>query len=381
MLRPVGAIAYLYAQFTVGGAGATGLSDVTFTITRDVATTVKTGEAGAEVSASRHPGLYYYALPAVDAATAGDYIATAHTTNSDVDNKDVPCLVVLSGQVIPTATIPGVAMSDQLTYLLRQLRLRLDDLESGAYIDEDLTSCINWALRDTELLGRCHVTSETLVLVAGTDAYALTYVFDPIRITIGGAPLEITSYEKLLLGAMANPAAGTPTRVAQKTGDYLVFSPTPAAVDCSIEGGTADTITDAAHGIGEWSPLRFESLTGVTGINTGVTYYARDITTDTFKVASSIGDAALELTVATTASGTYTPLAVVEGYGYSAAMTSGTDRPTSIPTAYRVPAILARAEQYAREMRSSDQYNLNVAAKRDAEWQEYCRLMREATQG
>lgn len=378
MLRPVGQIAYFYAQFTEGGAGKTGLSDVTFTISRDIATTVKTGEAGAEVSASRHPGLYYYALPAVDADTAGDHIATAHTDDSDVDNQDVPCLVVLSGQVIPTATIPGVAMSDQLTYLLRALRLRLDDLEGGAYIDEDLTSCINWALRDTELLGRCHVTSEAIVLVAGTDSYAPTYVFDPIRVTRAGVPLEITSYEKLLLGSMANPEAGVPARVAQKTGDYLVFSPTPAAVECDFDAD-ADTVVLAAHGLPDATALQFAEINTTTGITTLTTYYVVNAASGTFQVAATAGGTPLTLTG--DGDGSFVVGAVVEGYGYSAAMTSGTDRPTSIPTAYRVPAILARAEQYAREMRSSDQYNLNVAAKRDAEWQEYCRLMREATQG
>ena len=62
-----------------------------------------------------------------------------------------------------------------------------------------------------------------------------------------------------------------------------------------------DTVTLVAHGYVLNDPVIFRSLTGGTGLTAGTVYFARDIATDTFKVAATAGGAAINVTLDATA--------------------------------------------------------------------------------
>jgi hypothetical protein len=62
-----------------------------------------------------------------------------------------------------------------------------------------------------------------------------------------------------------------------------------------------DIITAAAHGLTSGEPVIFIGLVGGAGLSAGVTYYARDITTNTFKVSATNGGAAIDFTTDITA--------------------------------------------------------------------------------
>jgi uncharacterized phage protein gp47/JayE len=62
-----------------------------------------------------------------------------------------------------------------------------------------------------------------------------------------------------------------------------------------------DIATATAHGLSAASPIVFRDLTGGAPLVAGTTYYARDITTDTFKIAATAGGAAINLTTDLTA--------------------------------------------------------------------------------
>ena len=65
----------------------------------------------------------------------------------------------------------------------------------------------------------------------------------------------------------------------------------------SVTGSaTNDTITYTAHGLAANSPVQFGGTAVPTGLTAGVTYYVRDVLTDTFKVAAAPGGAAIDLT-------------------------------------------------------------------------------------
>lgn len=58
---------------------------------------------------------------------------------------------------------------------------------------------------------------------------------------------------------------------------------------------STDAITSTAHGYLDGDPVKFVSKTGGSSIVVGTTYYVRDKTANTFKIASTVGGAALDL--------------------------------------------------------------------------------------
>lgn len=65
----------------------------------------------------------------------------------------------------------------------------------------------------------------------------------------------------------------------------------------SVTGSAADdTITYTAHGLAANTPVTFGGSAVPTGLSAGTTYYIRDTTADTFKVAASPAGAAIDLT-------------------------------------------------------------------------------------
>lgn len=77
-------------------------------------------------------------------------------------------------------------------------------------------------------------------------------------------------------------------------------------VGCAPNGGatpknfmaiaSTDLIYSASHGYSDTNTIVFFNGTAPTGLTEGTTYYVRDATTDTFKVAATAGGAAINLT-------------------------------------------------------------------------------------
>jgi hypothetical protein len=70
--------------------------------------------------------------------------------------------------------------------------------------------------------------------------------------------------------------------------------------DVTIEADD-DVVTSAAHGLVDGQKVVFTALTGGTGLTTTVEYFVRDAATDTFKVAASLGGAAINVSADATA--------------------------------------------------------------------------------
>lgn len=66
---------------------------------------------------------------------------------------------------------------------------------------------------------------------------------------------------------------------------------------------STDVITSAGHGLSDGDVVVFHTITGTlpTGITAGTAYYVRDSTTDTFKIATTSGGSAVNITTAGTA--------------------------------------------------------------------------------
>jgi hypothetical protein len=90
---------------------------------------------------------------------------------------------------------------------------------------------------------------------------------------------------------------------------------TPIVATVTVDAGT-DIFTEVAHGFSIGTPLRFTtSGTLPAGLALLTTYYARDITTDTFKVSATPSGTAIDIT--TTGTGTH----AVQGQAYNVSST------------------------------------------------------------
>jgi hypothetical protein len=89
--------------------------------------------------------------------------------------------------------------------------------------------------------------------------------------------------------------------------DY-VTSLTLAAVGRTGVTGVAatDVITLTGHGFADTQRVKFSAITGGAGLSAGTTYFVRDATADTFKLAATSGGAAINFTTDITA-GTLAP--------------------------------------------------------------------------
>lgn len=100
-------------------------------------------------------------------------------------------------------------------------------------------------------------------------------------------------------GQFANP---TTNATARKTRGLLAAITTNrVAKGTSVTGATSatDTVTSTAHGMVDGATIVFTATGAATGIVAGRTYFVDQITTDTFKVSTSAGGAAITLGTAT----------------------------------------------------------------------------------
>ena len=124
------------------------------------------------------------------------------------------------------------------------------------------------------------------------------------QLTTSATIKKLTAVDNIIadLGSLANIkiyTTGLATLLATFT---LGATPSPATVTVDA---TTDIFTKTAHGFGVGTPVRFTTtsiLPAPLAINT--TYYARDITTDTFRVSLTPTDTAIDITTAGT--GTHT---------------------------------------------------------------------------
>ena len=88
----------------------------------------------------------------------------------------------------------------------------------------------------------------------------------------------------------------------------LKLSPTLTGVTAAA---AADTVTKNGHGLVLNQGVVFVSGTGFTGLDAGTTYYVIEPATNTFKLAATVGGAAVDITVDGT-SGVFQPVLVFE---------------------------------------------------------------------
>lgn len=76
-----------------------------------------------------------------------------------------------------------------------------------------------------------------------------------------------------------------------------VIAASPAAAYKKVVANTNDTLTSSSHGLTDTTPVYFYSNgTAPAGLTSGVIYYVRDATTDTFKLAATSGGSAINIT-------------------------------------------------------------------------------------
>jgi hypothetical protein len=104
-----------------------------------------------------------------------------------------------------------------------------------------------------------------------------------------------------------------PTSYTDTFSDAELIDPErPAA---ATGASSTDVVTAAAHGMLDGDSFRFVSLSGGSGLTVQTTYYVRDVTANTFKVAASAGGSAInfttDITAATITTGRFGALPIV----------------------------------------------------------------------
>jgi hypothetical protein len=101
------------------------------------------------------------------------------------------------------------------------------------------------------------------------------------------------------LTANAGTAVAFGTFDASTAGNLMDWGALLGAEKTFTAAASTDAFTAAAHGLVDGTPVKFAASAGVAlpaGIVAGTTYYTRDGTTNTFKVAATLGGTAIDLT-------------------------------------------------------------------------------------
>lgn len=147
-----------------------------------------------------------------------------------------------------------------------------------------------WRVRQTGVLAPAWVTAvrveeDELRSNAGNVYAALAAGTTGAAVPTGGLPVEFT--------ASITTIDATSNEVISST-----------SVSFEADAGT-DFITATAHGLENTRPVRFVGADLPDGITAGVTYYVRDRTANTFKVALTVGGTAVDLLDAGTGTMTF----------------------------------------------------------------------------
>lgn len=123
------------------------------------------------------------------------------------------------------------------------------------------------------------------------------------------AAMAISSDIVSNVAAVQFPSGATPLTAAitvngwglrTTAGTILVAQP-PCGLPLNVIADAAgDTFTRTSHGLSDQQPVRFTALDSTvplpTGISANTTYYVRDSAANTFKVATAVGGAAVDVT-------------------------------------------------------------------------------------
>jgi uncharacterized phage protein gp47/JayE len=170
-------------------------------------------------------------------------------------------------------------------------------------------------------------TSVQTLIESEREINWVVYVIDPTYTTID-ITAAVTVWDNYTasdveaqcvtaLGTFLNPAAwGTPptgeqpewhdepivllsevyTVLNNVDGVRHVTSLTIGAVQAITAAAATDLVTLTGHGFSNGDEVTFSDITGGAPLVAGTSYYVRDVSTDTFKVAATLGGAAINLT-------------------------------------------------------------------------------------
>ena len=142
---------------------------------------------------------------------------------------------------------------------------------------------------------------EEEAILAG-NSFAVT-LLAPLLEANEGPGLRITR-RALAWVVIGGDMEGNTSGSAATDGSDLIIDNTE--FDCTFTDA-GDLVTTAGHGLSDGSPIQFSAIETTTGISVSTTYYARDTTASTFKVAATSGGAAIALT--TNGNGTWHEIA------------------------------------------------------------------------
>lgn len=184
--------------------------------------------------------------------------------------------------------------------------LLLTKLNSSPSLPKAWVDAFRWRLSwndivaDYPLKSATGVASTDIVTVTGHGLVDTDAVY--FKKLVGGAGLAAgTKY-------FARDVSGNTFKVALTSGgtaiDFTTNITSESSLLASVTGvASTDVITSKAHGLANTNEVYFKGLTGGTGLSNAITYYARDVTTDTFKVAATSGGTAINFTTDITAGG------------------------------------------------------------------------------
>jgi len=142
-----------------------------------------------------------------------------------------------------TKTITGTAVAGgtrpTVTEALAELRLRLNDVDEGAYTPADLLSCLNAEYMRQQMLLRCYIQTESVALAMGVHTYDSHPIFEPIEVSLSGDILAMRSFGDMgvSLETWNQSANDTPTEWMRTQGSFIRVHPTPDATGTLIVHG------------------------------------------------------------------------------------------------------------------------------------------------
>lgn len=103
-----------------------------------------------------------------------------------------------------------------------------------------------------------------------------------------------------LQGVYNKPSDNTTPRATRGLLNAIATNVSAQGTVITASSGTAtastDVVTFAAHGLANGDKVTFSALTGAAGLALYRTYFVRDVTTNTFKVAAAAGGPAIDIT-------------------------------------------------------------------------------------
>ena len=400
-----------YFTYVVDGQsfGKTGLADVTVDVYGPDGALLVDGEAATEVG-DPGSGCYEYELGAADVTVYGDYFAKFATGDTSVEVAEIPDLRECAPwvtRVIQTLTLSespdGTGIDDSLAGIRQMLRKRLNDLDGGNYSTAELDYCINLAYKETQIATRCHKVEKTYNTSGAIKKVSTTPVAGGTDYVVGD---ELTLVDGAASGGTvrvcAVSAGGVVTGVqlvdagsGYTTGTKTVTGGT-GNDDCTISVRSLEAVLTANTHTYDISPI-FEvlelSLDDVP-LSKAELGDQKKTNVDDYPIGpqwNTEGAGTPEKYMQVTGSsvrlhpkpdsGAATTTMRVHGYATAPDLQADADYPTAVPEGYAVPAILSRAEEEARKMRSTSASNAAIVPLLHEQWKDICKMQNASLKG